>query len=403
MLAEVRQFRDPAEAQTQLAGLLKLANENRNFSSPILDWLQSGSINTPALVFDARLIEQRMQWLHELTRHLSITPLVAAKSCPAPEYLALGLKHLHGFDVSNPAEYAGLPERLDGKLVSVTAPDLRFDLGGFSARGNKTVVVLDSLTQLEHYFSQNPPFPYLLRIQGPDLMGHQSPPDPAYFPATRFGFSCKEVRQLFQLKRMRDNPPAGFHVHHGSERNQASTYKNIIGGLSELSRQLSLQPTCINIGGGWHSLPTDDIGDVLQSARSAFPQPCNILTEPGRWYAENAGFAVCTIVNQSSAGNVVKYTVDLSGRCHLHWSNVKLVHEIESGSNRACEAQFFGPSCFEGDRVGKFLLPYRNEFFNESGLVTGARVIFSGVSTYSLAWNTSFNGIPRADAIWWSP
>ncbi|HCL29075.1 MAG TPA: hypothetical protein DIC52_11630 [Candidatus Latescibacteria bacterium] len=52
--------------------------------------------------------------------------------------------------------------------------------------------------------------------------------------------------------------------------------------------------------------------------------------------------------------------------------------------------------------IGKFMLPYDSDFFSESGLATGERVVFSNVSTYSVAWNTSFNGIPEAEIAWWN-
>jgi len=401
MLAEVPQFRDLVEGKNHLAAILNEVKAGKYTHRTILDWLNSNRICGPALVFDIELIDQRMQWLSLLAEPLSLTPLVAVKSCPDPEYLGLGNKHLGGFDVSNQAEYSCLPDNLQGKLVSLTAPDLNTDFGSFICKGNSAVIVLDSLTQLNHYFSQLPPIPYMLRIQGSDLMKEVDPPDPAYFPATRFGFTIEEATQLLQHPGLRAKPPEGFHVHHGSERNQASTYRSIIDGLSHLAAQLPIELKRINLGGGWHSMNNEDINEVLREARNVFPLPCSILLEPGRWYAENAGFAVGDIVNQTQAGGTVKYTVNLSGRCHLHWSNVKLIHSIEPNSTKVCEAQFFGPSCYEADQVGKFLLPYRNDFFRESGLSPGRRVIFSGISTYSAAWNTSFNGIPRAEVLWW--
>lgn len=403
MLAEVRPFRDPAAGQHQLADLLNQANAGKNFHRPILDWLHTKKFGEPTLIFDTELIEQRMQWLGELARPLSITPLVAVKSCPDAQYLGLGHKHLDGFDTSNLAEYSCLPDNLKGKLVSVTAPDLNTDFSGFISRGNTAVIALDSLTQLNHYFSQQPTIPYILRIQGSDLMKSMDPPDPAYFPATRFGFTIDEVKQLLQHPQVRSNPPAGFHVHHGSEQNRPSTCRAIISGLKQLARQLPVALQYINLGGGWHSLNQEEISDILTEARSAFPLPCSILLEPGRWYAEGAGFAIGTIVNQTQSGGTIKYTINLSGRSHLHWSEAQLIHPIEARSSKACEVQFFGPSCYEADRVGKFLLPFHNDFFQESGLTLGKTVIFSHVSTYSAAWNTSFNGIPRAEVIWWKP
>jgi len=46
-------------------------------------------------------------------------------------------------------------------------------------------------------------------------------------------------------------------------------------------------------------------------------------------------------------------------------------------------------------------VPYFDDLPRESGLMPGSQVIFSGVSTYSAAWNASFNGAPKADVRWW--
>jgi len=109
MLAEVTQFRDPVAGKSQLAELLRQVNAGRGFHHSILDWLKSNRLHAPALIFDIEQIEQRMQWLGQLAEPLSVVPLVAVKSCPDPEYLGLGNRHLGGFDVSNQAEYTCIP------------------------------------------------------------------------------------------------------------------------------------------------------------------------------------------------------------------------------------------------------------------------------------------------------
>jgi diaminopimelate decarboxylase len=260
-------------------------------------------------------IEQRMQWLSELAGPLSISALMAVKSCPDPRYLGAAYKHLDGFDISNSAEYACLPENLEGKLVSVTSPALNLDINSFVAKGNTAVITLYSHTQLEHYFSHKPRIPYLLRVQGSDLLEEA---DPSHYARIRFGFTLDEVRQLVQQPQLRENPPAGFHVHHGNEKNTASTYRSIIEALKPLAQQQAVDPRLINLGGGWHSVNREEMGGVLAEARSAFPAPCSIVLEPGRWYGKNSGFAVGTIVNQTRSGDTVQYVVDLSKDCHLN-------------------------------------------------------------------------------------
>lgn len=400
MLTALDPFHNLEAGQRRLADTLNGARMGNRFSHPALSRLDSAHANSPALFFDLDTIAQRMQWLRETARPFSSTPLVAVKSCPGPEYLALAHEHLQGYDVSNQAEYAALPRNLGGKLVSVTSPVLSGDLNDFVAKGNSALVTLDSHVQLNHYFGQGAPIPYSLRIQGSDLLKSSEPADVAFYPETRFGFSLGELDTILKDPRVRANPPAGFHVHHGSERNQVSTYKTFIRRVSQLARQLPHPLKFVNLGGGWHNLNEAGIREVLQEARNQFPLPGSILFEPGRWYADNAGFAVGTILNQTQSGNIVRYTLDLSGKSHLHWSQAKLLQPIQASAIRACQVQFCGPSCYEADFIGQYLVPYRDNFFQESGLVPGSRVVFTGISTYSAAWNTTFNGIPCADVAW---
>ncbi len=400
MLKELNPIHDLSGGKEKIASLISAACSGSDYTHRALAWLQALQVDNPTLVFDLATIEERMTWLNTLAASYSIKPILAVKSCPEIEYLNLALDCLGGFDVSNIEEYSRLPSQLEGKLVSITSPVLGGSLQDFTAKGNTALVSLDSPAQLAYYFSQNSSMPYLLRMQGSDILKGSEPADAAFYPETRFGFPAHALELLLQDKRIQANPPAGFHVHHGSERNQASTYIAIIRRLQALSKQLPQPVRYINLGGGVHTMSATDMKAVFQEARQQFPAPCQLIFEPGRWFAENAGFAIGRIVNLSQSGNIVRYTLDLSGKSHLHWSQARLLHAIESGSSNAYVAQFFGPSCFEADYIGQFLIPFCGDVTHEAQLGLGAQVIFSGVSAYSVAWNSSFNGIPEADVVW---
>ncbi|MFC1776406.1 hypothetical protein ACFL3I_03580 [Pseudomonadota bacterium] len=398
MFVEVKQSNHAATRLHHLAEIMRIHRAGEGADYPVLDWLQTNPMSGPALIFDIGRIEQRMQWLKQIAGPLSIGTMLSVKSCADPQYLDAGNKYLDGFDISNPAEYASLPDNLEGKLVSIASPDLSFDLSSFVTKGNDAVFVLDSQAQLDRYFSQDTHIPYLLRVQGASLL---SDTDPAYYEKTRFGFTIEEVKHAFKQAQVLANPPSGFHVHHGSERNAESTYRSMISGLETLARQMSFDPAFINLGGGLHGMNREEIGSVLTLARKAFTAPCSILVEPGRWYGNNSGYAIGTIVNQKTAGDTMEYVVNLSRGCHLKWSAVKLIYPMGFNPKKFQEVQFFGSSCYEGDSIGRFLLPYEDDFIQESGFLPGRQVVFSGVNPYSAAWNTSFNGIPKAREVWW--
>ena len=397
---EFQQFRSPREGQERFAASLQLARERGQDSRPVLDWLEQADIRGPGLVFDLAAIEQRMRWLGRVAAEFSASPLVAVKSCSETVFLELARRHLAGFDVSNVAEYSRLPVDLAGRLVSVTSPAMVDAPEAFLGRGNQLVVTVDSRLQLERHLAREGQSDYILRIRSSDLLEGRRPLDPAYYPGSRFGFSPDEVGQLLQDSAVRKKPPAGFHVHHGSEKNSAATYKILIEGMAQLASLLDAPPRYINLGGGWHRLAASAIREVLLSARSHFPAPCVLLFEPGRWYGEGAGYAVGSIVNIARTGKIVRCTLDLSGKSHLHWSMPTLLHTFDERYSEGGAVQIFGPSCYESDFVGKFYLPCAGDVIRDAGLDFGRRLVFGNVSTYSLEWNTSFNGVPAANVHW---
>lgn len=400
ILIELEQFGKPRVGRERFVAALQAARAAASSSHPLLDWSGYDSLATPSLVFDLGAIERRMSRLASCARANSVIPLFAVKSCTEPEVLRLAARIIGGFDVSNMAEYALLPEDLQGGVVSLTSPMVIERTDGFTARGNRTLVVLDSPVQVEHHLAQAEPHPYLLRVQGSALLQNAVIQDPAFYPATRFGMSPDEVGQLLRQPAVQGRPPAGFHVHHGSEMNRLSTFKNIADGLAGLARASGFDSPCINLGGGWHLLSDDEIDEALRYARKLFPVPCEILFEPGRWYTEQTGFAAGTIRNISRSGEIVRCTLDLSGKSHLHWSSCSLMHEFDARHENGNIVQFFGPSCYESDFIGKYFMPCTDDVLVDAGLGYGRRVWFSHVSSYSVEWNTAFNGIPEVDVQW---
>jgi diaminopimelate decarboxylase len=400
ILIELEPFGKPEAGLNRFATALREARARNIQTHSVFEWASNTAVHGPTLAFDLQVIRENMRWLATVAGAHMVTPLLAVKSCTQQPYLALAQEHLGGYDVSNLNEYRVLPEDLRGRLVSLTSPVLAGELEAFATRGNELLVTLDSPVQLEQYFARPRACPYLLRVRGPDLLRGVQPADPAFYPVTRFGFSTDEVRALLQDPRIRAEPPAGFHVHHGSEINQRSTFERMIAALAELAGALQAPLRCVNLGGGWHPLAQHEVEAALVEARRRFPEPCRVLLEPGRWYAASAGYAIGRVANQSREGNILRCTLDLSARCHLHWSQPRLLHFAEPGHDQGCIVQFYGASCYESDLVGKYYLPCSGGTPSAQALAPGAQVLFGNISTYSAEWNTSFNGIPAADIVW---
>lgn len=400
VLIELDPFGKPEEGRSRLALAMHEARARNIRVHPVFGRIDDARIPGPALVFGLQAVEQRMRWLAETAATHAVTPLLAVKTCTRTPCLELAQRHLGGYDISNLNEYSVLPENLQGKLVSLTGPVPQRDLGAFAMRGNELLATLDSTVQLDRFFEQPVVCPYVLRVRGPDLLRGAQPADPAFYPVTRFGFSIDELAGVLQDPRVREHPPAGLHVHHGSEMNRQSTFSLMIARLAELVRALGIEPRFMNIGGGWHELGQAEIETVLAGARRAFPQPCRVLIEPGRWYADTAGYAVGTIVNSVQEGAIQRCTLDLSARCHLHWSRPRLLHFTDPAYGQGRIVQFYGASCYESDLIGRYVVPCAGDPTEKGSLVPGARVVFGNISTYSAEWNTSFNGIAAAAVEW---
>ena len=343
----------------------------------------------PTLIFDLSEIEDKMQQLRLTAKKNDAEVLVAVKSAANPAYLETAKQQLDGFDVSNLREYEAIPGDLTGRLVSLTSPMMDANLSEFQAKRNELLVTVDSEQQWQQIERSAHRPAYLLRVQTSGLLGEFEEP-------SRFGYTRDQA--LLHIR----NPlraPSGFHLHHGGESNSGETYKQLIQALKQMAEERSFQLDILNLGGGWHLLNPAEIHNVLTFARELLPKS-RILLEPGRYFTQGCGFASGNIVNRHEHDDIISYTLDLSAQCHLRWSSPRLVCPVSKAARQLKEVRFYGPTCYEWDCIGTFLVPFKNDLENESGLSIGKPVIFSDVNAYSSALNSTFNGIEAASVEW---
>lgn len=146
-------------------------------------------------------------------------------------------------------------------------------------------------------------------------------------------------------------------------------------------------------GGAWHGIP--DIAAAFAEIRAAFPTigtvppDIEIFVEPGRLYAQDAGFATGRVLASRELPDRILSVIELSRVCHLRWSQVELLARApHPGAGR--KVQLVGPTCYEEDVIGEWIV--------EPSELTD-RVVLTNVSGYALAWNTSFGGVPAADVV----
>lgn len=397
MIISLRPANDLASRLSELHEVMRKVRSGSGIHHPILDRAGTFASNGPTLAFDLGLIERRMARLHNMARNFAIDVLLSVKSCPDHTFLNLAHDRLDGYDISNIHEFGIIPKDISNKLVSITSPNINFEIYQLMSKLKSAIVVLDSDIELYLHRRSGINIPYLLRLNSLDLLkGVNS----SNMPASRFGFSLDEARALISGSSLPSTSPSGFHVHHGSERNDLRTYQSIIRNLKRFAEDLNFTPLYINLGGGWHSMKDEEISAAFHLVRAEFPKPCRIIIEPGRWFGQDAGFAIGCIVNQAFGPRQARFVTDLSRDCHLKWSKPRLLVSVDARANKFCDVEILGSSCYEGDIIGKFTVPYYDNLTGETGLQFGSRIVFGGISTYSLSWNHSFNGIGEADIVW---
>lgn len=394
MYIELSQCRRTPIGQRLQKEYIQSLLQKSKIHSQDLQKLLPNHIKTPFFALDRSGLKTRVQQLHDECKEQDFQLLLAVKSCNEPSILKLLSENLDGFDVSNHVEYAKLPQPLRSKTICFTAPKLEQEHINLHVQNKQSLVTVDSTEQFNQFVQMDSKVPYLLRLRAPSWIDKK---DPGYVKNSRFGFTPKDLIQLKELPELQANPPQGFHIHHGGELNASSTYISIAQSAQKAAKMLKIDLKCVNLGGGWHRVKEDSFSKLFQQLRNILPQPIQVFLEPGKWHLQGNLYAYTQIVNHSFQDGQDQFTLDLSSECHLKWSNPSLLlQQPKELASQLRSVLFLGRSCYERDVIGRFAIPYENDFYQEAGLHVGSKILLSQLSSYSLSWNTSFNGIPKA-------
>jgi len=348
----------------------------------------------PALVYDLAAIAARMDAVAAAGRAAGVRVLFAMKSFPHEAVRALAAAHLDGFDAGSAAEVAALGDRAAGRIVSITDP-LAAPWPP-PARAAAVVITVETPAQAAAA-------PAAARLAIRLAASHTPRVDDAAGGvldedgrrSSRFGLRLGEPGWREAIDAIRAAAPGrviGLHVHHGGVAPTAparlvATARAAVAAASDAGLPLEW----LDLGGGLHALG-DRLGETLAAVRAEVPAAVEVAVEPGRLFADGAGYAVGHVrAAREIEGRSVR-VLDLSRACHLRWQRIRpFAAAPRPGEVR--KVLFTGPTCYEEDVVGEWKLgPDR------AGQLwpVGARVVFGGVDGYALAWNTGFAGVPPA-------
>ena len=131
-----------------------------------------------------------------------------------------------------------------------------------------------------------------------------------------------------------------------------------------------------------------------------------VFFEPGHILSQQASYALGKILSIKEMYGHYYLTLDLSRKCHLKWSDPRCfsleppLQTEEYLEVAPTKIHFGSPTCFEHDHIQTLEMPVLNQVlpFKE-----GEIIVFSHVNGYSTAWNTAFNGIPKAKVLYLQP
>jgi diaminopimelate decarboxylase len=329
------------------------------------------------LVFDLARIERNMERVAAAARAAGIVPLFALKSFPDPRVRELAARHLDGFDVASAGELREAPA---AKVLSIVDPS--GEVITRAPAGTRVIVGVETIAQL-----RAAPADAEIAIRISASITERDPAVGALLEGngrrrSRFGLDARE--QIAWLVRSAAGRRIGIHVHHGPV--TATSAERFIDTARAAIQLAGFEPAFIDLGGAWHGI--SDIAAAFAEIRAALPS-IEILVEPGRLYADGAGFATGRVLSSRDVGDRVLRVTELSRICHLRWSQVELIARApRPGEGR--KVQLVGPTCYEDDVIGEWIVEPEH---------VATRVVLGNVSGYALAWNTTFGGVPAADVV----
>ncbi len=207
--------------------------------------------------------------------------------------------------------------------------------------------------------------PVALRIN-PDIDPQTHPYISTGLKKSKFGIAADQALKEFELARQLSHVDVvGVHCHIGSQLTQVTPFVDAIKKVLDLIQALKSQGLDIrymNIGGGLgitYSDETPPHPNELAAAISPLLQktPCQIIMEPGRSIAGNAGVLVTKVLYNKTGSNKHFVIVDAAMNDLLRPSLYEAHHDIQpvlkNESAPVNTVDVVGPICESGDFLAK--------------------------------------------------
>lgn len=156
--------------------------------------------------------------------------------------------------------------------------------------------------------------------------------------------------------------------------------------LRQECKKRKIDLKALNIGGGFQTFSQQDLNKFFSALRKMWGKNVQLIAEPGRYFTFGAGYAKAEIISVSESPRRIStsFSFELHGR-----GSFKLGLFVPPAQGKKVPLQVVGPTAFEEDTQTFYVSP-KTEFH------LGETLIIAGISGYSVSWNHSLQGVPKA-------
>jgi len=373
--------------------------ERGGLSPRIAEFLRTAKLPSPCLVVDVDIVEQNYL---DLTRALPEAGVFyAVKANPADEILSRLTALGSNFDTASIGEidmclrHGVEPHRISFGNTIKKQRDI-----AAAYRHGVRLFAFDSAEELQKIAESAPGSKVFCRILV-DCEG-------AEWPLSRkFGCEIPMAADLLASARDLGLDPYGISFHVGSQQTQLEQFDKAISQAQTLFAALAakgIHLRMINVGGGFPSRYNQDVPSIdayAQAIRASiaqrFPnQHLDVIVEPGRYIAGDAGVIQCEVVLVShKGGNDARRWVYLDiGKFHglVETMDEAIKYRILTPHDGAptVSSILAGPTCDSAD-----ILYEKADYRLPAALKAGDTVLILSTGAYTTTYSAvAFNGMP---------
>lgn len=333
-----------------------------------------------------------------------VQPYYAVKCNPDNVILQTMADFGTSFDCASPNEIRRVLEMgIDSSHILYANPTKRIKDLKYAWENGVRITTLDALGEIDKIADTCPGMSVLVRIYAND-------PHAQCCLSNKFGAHPDEWDSILRRLVERGMNMAGVSFHVGSGASTPSAFTRAVAAARaciDEARALGLNPSIVDIGGGFVSNTFDVVGATVREALAAYFPPsvgCAFIAEPGRLFVEHCAHLVTPIIGKRVVDDRHLYYIGDgiygSFNCILYDHAKVALPTLVRCSGLApsgvagvtgvtYESDVFGPTCDGLDMV------LRSVELPEAAV--GDWWIFPSMGAYTIAGASCFNGIPFFD------